>query len=202
MKNREGKFSTSNFISNNEMGILFDNTLRIMTDEQLKELFMYSKFPTNEDFMALIDSKMNKNDTFDKEYILDLLEAYFHHDKDLATSWVEAERERRLNEAQRKSNEVKRQEEFACIKECVVYVVENNIQSVVFNRDVYPAVAAKINSKVANVEKSMRDAIKKARLDHPECFKVADERFKHLTVVGFLSYLIEKVRMNLLTSDE
>ena len=119
MKNREGKFSTSNFISNNEMGILFDNTLRIMTDEQLKELFMYSKFPTNEDFMALIDSKMNKNDTFDKEYILDLLEAYFHHDKDLATSWVEAERERRLNEAQRKSNEVKRQEEFACIKECV-----------------------------------------------------------------------------------
>lgn len=91
---------------------------------------------------------------------------------------------------------------YACIKECVVYVVENNIQSVVFNRDVYPAVAAKINSKVANVEKSMRDAIKKARQDHPECFKVADERFKHLTVVGFLSYLIEKVRMNLLTSDE
>ena len=151
MKNREGKFSTSNFISNNEMGILFDNTLRIMTDEQLKELFMYSKFPTNEDFMALIDSKMNKNDTFDKEYILDLLEAYFHHDKDLATSWVEAERERRLNEAQRKSNEVKRQEEFACIKECV----DNKISEV---NDVINDVNETKEDIIASVNEKMEEA--------------------------------------------
>ena len=91
---------------------------------------------------------------------------------------------------------------YSCIKECVVYAVENNLQSIVFNRDVYPAVATRMNTKVSNVEKSMRDAIKKARLDHPECFVVADERFKHLTVVGFLSYLIEKVRMNLLSIDD
>lgn len=148
MSNKINKFSTNKFISQQETGILFDNLLRVLTDAQLKELFANSKMPTNEDFLALIDSKMNKNDTFDKEYILDLLEAYFHHDKDTASAWIEAERLRRKNEITRQDNETQRQENFACIMECndnkmaeMNTVIENTNQA---KEDMVSSVTSKI----------------------------------------------------------
>lgn len=157
MSDNINKFSIGNYVSNNETGILFDNFLRILTDEQLRELFEYSKFPTNADFLAIIDSKMNKNDTFDKEYILDLLEAYFHHDRDTASVWIEAERLRRANEIKRQSNETKRQEDFACMIECNDNKMAEMNQTIVNTNQAKDTMVATVNAKVTEADNKIND---------------------------------------------
>ncbi|MGL5649242.1 MAG: metallophosphoesterase [Clostridium sp.] len=148
------------YITKNKNGfdVPFDNYLRNMTDEQLRELFEKGKFPQNEDFMAIIDSKMNKNDTFDKETMIDLLEAYFHHNPEIASEWMAAERDRRGNEVIRQKNEVKREEDFACIKECADNKMAEMEQTIVDTNAAKDNMISAVNSKLTETDAKIKEA--------------------------------------------
>lgn len=92
------------------------NNTRQMTDEQLKQLFDKDDNATNEDHIAIIDSKVNKMDTYTKEELEDMLEAYYHHDPETASIWIQQEKARQKNEEDRKVNETNRQENYNTLK--------------------------------------------------------------------------------------
>lgn len=85
------------------------NTLRQMTDEQLRLLFSNGNIPTNEDHIAIIDSKVNKFDTYTREELEGILQAYFANSPEIAKDWYDKEMERRTSEVTRKSDETVRQ---------------------------------------------------------------------------------------------
>lgn len=62
-------FESNNFITKDNECIPYGNLLRMMTDDQLRELFEEGDVPTNSDFIAIIDSKLNKQDAANKEEI-------------------------------------------------------------------------------------------------------------------------------------
>ena len=85
-------------------------------------------------------------------------------------------------------------EGFTFIKDCVEYVVINNLRCFVYKNDVYAVVARANNTTIACVEKNIRFAIKKAITSNPEAFNIDDNRFRKLTTTGFISYIIDLTR--------
>lgn len=101
------------------------NTIREMTDEQLRQLFNKDDIATNEDHIAIIDSKLNKKDTYTREQLEQILEAYFHHDPATASVWIANEQTRQANEVVRINHETERENNYTGLKNQVTEKINN-----------------------------------------------------------------------------
>lgn len=98
------------FITNETDNMLTQmNNKRIMTDDELKQIFGKDKNFTYADFECLIDSKVNVQDVYTKKYLQEIMEAYYGSSPEIAKDWYDKELERRVNEEKRKSDELIRQ---------------------------------------------------------------------------------------------
>lgn len=84
---------------------------------------------------------------------------------------------------------------YTYIKECIVLGVESRCSILNFSHQIYPLIACKYNTCTSNVDKNIRTAIRKAYANNPKLFENDELGRVALTNVGFLNYIIEKVKV-------
>lgn len=85
---------------------------------------------------------------------------------------------------------------FNYLKECIENILKNKGQVRFLNTQVYPIVAQMYNTTIENVEKSIRIAIKNARLAHPELYSKENFSGEKITNRVFVSHIVEKINLN------
>lgn len=82
---------------------------------------------------------------------------------------------------------------FSYLKDCIEIVSQNKFQAKRLNTDVYPIIAKKYNTTVANVEKGIRITIKQASISHPELYGKDTFCCGKITNRKFVTHIVEEI---------